>query len=307
MQPLISVIIPNYNYGRYISESINSVLGQSYKSIECIVVDDGSTDNSVDVICSFGDRVKLICQENSHQAAARNKGIKAASGEWIAFLDSDDIWHPMKLEIQMRILSLKPEWQFIGADFAIDTKFQNMGPELDIKEICLKDVLTSTPLSPSNLVVKADCLDITCLFDEDPIVRGVEDKDLWLRLVARFRGGKVHSQLCYYRLHQAQENRRVDSMIKGEQIILERFFNTGPQFSHYKYMAYSHHHYMAGISLRDDAKQSGKSIIHFIKSLLFCPNSYNDKITTLLRLKSLAVAIAELVKVSINNNSRQLF
>lgn len=94
----VSVLISNYNYARYLSAAIDSALAQTYSDIEIIVVDDGSTDDSQPVIEQYGDKIKSIFQENQGQGAAFNTGFKSASGEIIAFLDADDVWHPDKLQ-----------------------------------------------------------------------------------------------------------------------------------------------------------------------------------------------------------------
>lgn len=101
-QPLVSVIIPNYNYGHYISSSIESVLNQSYRNIELIFVDDGSTDDSVDIAKKYGSSIILIQQQNAGVSAARNHGLALAKGDFICFLDSDDSWEPEKIELQIR-------------------------------------------------------------------------------------------------------------------------------------------------------------------------------------------------------------
>lgn len=100
-QPLVSVIIPNYNYGNYIQESIESVINQNYQNVEIIVVDDGSTDNSVSIIKKFAKSLTLIQQENSGVSAARNHGMRFAKGDFICFLDSDDSWEPDKISLQI--------------------------------------------------------------------------------------------------------------------------------------------------------------------------------------------------------------
>ena len=98
--PLISVVIPNYNYGRYLSQAIDSVLAQSYSNMEIVVVDDGSTDNSEEVLRSYEDRVRWFRQENEGVSTARNFGVEKSHGALIAFLDADDVWLPNKLELQ---------------------------------------------------------------------------------------------------------------------------------------------------------------------------------------------------------------
>lgn len=101
LKPTISVVIPAYNAADFVSEAIESVINQSYPSVECIVVNDGSSDGTADVLKGFETVANVIHQENQGVSAARNRGIDAATGDWIAFLDADDLWHPEKLALQM--------------------------------------------------------------------------------------------------------------------------------------------------------------------------------------------------------------
>jgi glycosyltransferase involved in cell wall biosynthesis len=100
-QGLVSVIIPNYNYAHYVREAVDSVLAQTYESIEVIVVDDGSKDNSRQVLAGYGDRITAIFQQNQGVSAARNNGVAHSRGEFVAFLDADDAWQPAKVEKQV--------------------------------------------------------------------------------------------------------------------------------------------------------------------------------------------------------------
>lgn len=107
--PVISVIIPTYNRAHCICDAVDSVLAQTYANYEIIVIDDGSTDDTPSVLAAYGDRIHVIRQANAGVSAARNTGIAAATGDWIAFLDSDDEWVPTKLERQMKCLEEYPE------------------------------------------------------------------------------------------------------------------------------------------------------------------------------------------------------
>jgi glycosyltransferase involved in cell wall biosynthesis len=102
--PLVSVVIPTYNRADLVSEALQSALQQTYPNIEIIVVDDGSTDNTCEILQKFGDAIIVLRQENTGPAAARNRGIEAAHGELVAFLDSDDLWLPTKLARQVDLL-----------------------------------------------------------------------------------------------------------------------------------------------------------------------------------------------------------
>ena len=107
MKPLISAIIPVYNGEKYLAEAIESVLAQSYRPLELIIVDDGSTDGSATIARSYKE-AHYICQSNMGVAAARNTGLASAGGEFIAFLDADDMWHPQKIQIQIEYLQKHP-------------------------------------------------------------------------------------------------------------------------------------------------------------------------------------------------------
>ncbi len=111
--PLISCIIPVYNGEDYLGEAIESVLQQSWKALEIVVSDDGSTDGSREVARSYGTSIRLIAADNAGHAAARNRGIAASSGELLAFLDADDRWHPGKLALQMERFRQRPETDII--------------------------------------------------------------------------------------------------------------------------------------------------------------------------------------------------
>ena len=107
MNELVSIIIPIYNYGRFLAEAIDSVMAQTYRPIEVIVVDDGSTDNTANIATSYPD-IQYIYQPNQGVSVARNTGISKARGKYLAFLDADDTWHPDKLKIQIQHLKENP-------------------------------------------------------------------------------------------------------------------------------------------------------------------------------------------------------
>ena len=107
--PLISCIVPVFNGERYLAEALNSILAQTYGSLEIIVADDGSTDGTAALVASYGDRVRYVWQPNAGPAAARNLGLTVVQGDVVAFLDQDDLWHLKKLERQMAEFVIRPE------------------------------------------------------------------------------------------------------------------------------------------------------------------------------------------------------
>jgi len=110
LQPKVSVVMPSYNNSAYIRSAIDSVLQQDYSNIELIVVDDGSSDDSVAILQSYGDQIRLICQPNAGPAAARNHGLRYVTGDFVAFHDSDDLWLPGKLSAQVAFLQQHPQY-----------------------------------------------------------------------------------------------------------------------------------------------------------------------------------------------------
>jgi glycosyltransferase involved in cell wall biosynthesis len=119
MPPLISCIVPVFNGERFLAEALESILSQTYQPIEIIVVDDGSTDQTAQVAHSYGQRIKYLRKTNGGETAARNHGLRAAKGEYVAFLDADDLWHPYKLAQQMARFRETPELDLCF------TRFQN--------------------------------------------------------------------------------------------------------------------------------------------------------------------------------------
>ncbi len=115
--PIVSVIIPSFNCAKFVTNAVDSVLAQTFTDYEIIVIDDGSTDNTKDVLSSFSGRITYIYQENRGLPGARNAGIRASRGEWVALLDADDEWYPNKLEEQMRVVVSTPDVGFIFSDY----------------------------------------------------------------------------------------------------------------------------------------------------------------------------------------------
>jgi glycosyltransferase involved in cell wall biosynthesis len=123
--PLVSILITNYNYGRFLAEAIDSALAQTYRNTEVIVVDDGSTDDSREIIAGYGDRIIPVLKENEGQASAFNAGFAASRGEWIALLDSDDVFEPAKMERVLDSASRHPDAHFLAHNLE---HFEERGP-----------------------------------------------------------------------------------------------------------------------------------------------------------------------------------
>jgi glycosyltransferase involved in cell wall biosynthesis len=184
----VSVIIPTYNRAEKVCRAISSVIDQTYRDIEIIVIDDASIDNTIERLNEFGKQIKIIQHEkNMGVSAARNSGIEVATGEYIALLDSDDYWLPEKLEVQTTFFRAHPDavicqarelWIRHGK--RVNPGNKHLKPSGDIFSPSLKLCL----VSPSAVMFKKSLLDEVGLFDEEfPVC---EDYDLWLRISYRY-------------------------------------------------------------------------------------------------------------------------
>lgn len=198
-----SVIIPLYNKEKHIVRSIDSVLKQTYTNFELIIVDDGSTDNSVNEVMKIPDsRIKLIRQQNRGVSSARNEGIKFASHEYIGFLDADDTWKPFFLESIKNIIQMYPSAGAYGTSYEFVNINGNTTPRKKIKEIkkgdsgivnYFKESLETPVLSASSVVIPKYVIDKIGGFPIN-ITRG-EDLDMWIRIALNFEI-VIYNEIC---------------------------------------------------------------------------------------------------------------
>jgi len=199
----VSAIIPAYNAEAYIREAIDSVLDQSAPVAECIVVDDGSTDETVAQVRRFGGGVRLIEQANAGPGAARNRGAAEAAGDLLAFLDADDRWRRTRLSRQVDALALKPHASaVVCATEVVDRQFRPLGVIRQRADLTLRDMLTwraGVVSTGSNLLITRDCFAAVGGFDEHS--HGSEDWLMTFQLVARRKLTAIDDPLVQYRVH----------------------------------------------------------------------------------------------------------
>ena len=223
----ISAVIPAYNCEKYVSRAIDSVLAQTCPVDEIIVVDDGSNDKTAEIVRSYGDKVKLIQQPNAGVSAARNKGIEAAKGNWIAFLDADDEWLKCKIQTQTELLCRNPNLVWVSSNYMCqDEQTGRCLPETDVAVVerlmAGKDEMDYFDAyahrvwgHTSNYLICKDVLLEAGLFDPDLSL--LEDMDLWWKIAYRYpRQGFSAQPLSYYhytikphgltRVHRRVEN-----------------------------------------------------------------------------------------------------
>ncbi len=227
----VSVVIPSYNRAELLPRALRSVYAQSWlqrgNAIEVLVIDDGSDDETATIVAKQFPQVRYIAQANSGVSAARNAGIRAAHGDWIAFLDSDDEWMPHKLNEQSRLLAesgllichTEEIWIRNGIRVNQMNKHRKRGGR--IFEHCLP----LCALSPSSVIIHRDVLGDVGLFDET--LPACEDYDLWLRICARYAVAYVE-QACIYKYggHADQLSRQYWGMDRFRVRALEKILDT---------------------------------------------------------------------------------
>jgi glycosyltransferase involved in cell wall biosynthesis len=222
----VNVIIPCYNSARFLGDALDSVLRQTHADTTALVIDDGSTDATVEIARTFGSRVTVLQQPNSGPSVARNLGIDAAHGEYIAFLDADDRWHPEKLSRQLAVFAAHPECGLVHTairhidDAGVFTGRPVNAPlRRETHGDCLALLLSRNTITTSSVVVRRQVL------GHRRFLAGLhvaEDWDLWLRLALRTKVGYVDDELTEYRFHDNNTVRFYERMLFGELTVLAR-------------------------------------------------------------------------------------
>jgi glycosyltransferase involved in cell wall biosynthesis len=200
--PVVSVVIPTYNSAALLREAIQSVLSQTYADFEVVVVDDGSTDNTESVVHSFGDQVCYVKQQNQGAGAARNHGIKRSRGEYVAFLDADDLWLPGKLGEQIPFLDRDPELGLVYSDWSVVPEQGEAQPSY-LRNLpaaagyVFNELVQCGFILTSGTIVRRSCLEDVGFFDETLSI--AQDYDLWLRICYRWKIALVNKPLVIKR------------------------------------------------------------------------------------------------------------
>jgi glycosyltransferase involved in cell wall biosynthesis len=225
--PTISVVIPAYNQAMYVRQAIQSVLDQTNPDFELVVVDDGSTDETPEIIARIQDpRIRVIRQRNAGLSAARNTGLRESSAPLITFLDSDDYFLPDKLEVLSRHLDNHPEVGLVvGRAKYVDQTGNTIAEQTRTPPgLVLPALLMANPICVSGILLRRTWLESVGVFDET--LRACEDWDLWLRLIAAgCQMAWLENPVVAYRLHSGQMTRQSERMRKALHLTLDKFFN----------------------------------------------------------------------------------
>lgn len=230
--PLVTVIVPCYNHEKFIRESILSVLNQEYRRIELIVIDDGSNDQSINIILKLKEELDFtfISQENKGVSNVLNKGLAMAKGEYIAFLASDDYWLPNKVFSQIAFFRNHPEFKMVFSNaYIVDNKSKIIGQfqnsfSIPFPVVSFKDIALGKKTVPAlTVMVHKEVFLSIGGFDENLMI---EDWDMWLRIADRYHIGGVNDVLACYRKHNSNISLiRLEDMTKTRFRILGKWQN----------------------------------------------------------------------------------
>ena len=231
--PKVSIIIPAYNQAKFLKQSINSALAQNFIEAEVIVVDDGSTDETREIISQYGKEVHYIRQENRGLGGARNTGIQAARGDYVGLLDADDIWLPEFLVTMMSYADSQPDSAVLycfaqGMDAEGKELPQIFGGPVRSPEKIYQSLIRANFIIPSTMVIKRSTLISNGLFEQNNRdIHGCEDWDLWLRILSHSPESKfigVPKCMVRYRLHGNSLSDKPEKMQNAVRAVIRKNF-----------------------------------------------------------------------------------
>ena len=238
-QPMVkvSIIVPSYNSAQYLPEALESALCQTYQDYEIIVIDDGSTDQTKDIVQGFAadhpEKIRYIYQENKGLAVARNTAIKHARGKFLALLDSDDKWLPERLEYTVKAIESDDAVGLAYCDITyVDEAGTPLGsPERDsrylsgniFEYIFLRKVHIVSP----SVIFRKSCCDQVGGFDENLARLGCEDRDLWLRISQQYKAVYVDKVLALYRVRKTSMSRKREKMMRARLYVIDKYCPAG--------------------------------------------------------------------------------
>ncbi|MCC2641645.1 MAG: glycosyl transferase family 2 [Nitrospira sp.] len=232
-EPVVSVVIPLYNARDVIRDTLESVFAQTYHGYEIVVIDDGSTDGSGDAIRAYGDRLRYIEQRNGGVAQARNRGIAASRGCYIALMDHDDLWEPEKLAKQVAVLEEQPAVGMVVTDVAhIDRAgrpMHQLGPAYQPQHEFARLFVQGFVPTPSATLIRKAILEAVGGFDEQFNSAGMDDHELWTRIAAVTTIAGIPEPLTF---HRNRDIKPADIALGHRPLLIDRLmsrFRQDPQ------------------------------------------------------------------------------
>lgn len=234
---MVSVIIPVFNAEPYLQAALDSIQRQTHPSVEVLAVDDGSTDGSLSILEQCPLPITIIRQQNHGPAAARNRGAREASGQWLAFLDADDEWRPDKLAVQLeRCGHLR--WSHADSVFVGGTNDGLLDSALTAKAggQVLERLVCGNFIGTSSVIIERQAFLDAGGFDES--LRSIQDWDLWLRVATRHELGYVAEPLVRYRVHPVSVSRNTRQTLPNHLAVIARAFAPGGPAAHLGQLAH---------------------------------------------------------------------
>jgi len=239
--PRVSVILTTYNGASrgYLKEALDSILNQTYRDYELLIIDDGSTDQTLEICASYGKKnnIFLIQQKNQGPSAARNHGIKKARGEYICFLDDDDVWETTKLEEQILFFrNMEDKFNNVGM---IDTNLKKINAQGNFLKIFKAEnngdifeklFFQNTVAGPSSVMIKKTVLDDLGGFEENSYcsIKSAEDYDLWLKIAAKYKIFSLNRPLVRYRVHFNNLSANIQNQSEAHLNVLRHHLQNAP-------------------------------------------------------------------------------
>ncbi len=241
MRPSVSVIIPTHNYGRFLAEAVESVLGQTFVDFELIIVDDGSTDDTAYVVKPFlkDQRISYIYQDKRGPSSARNAGIREARGEFIALLDADDVWLPSKIEKQIQMIKESAD---VGLVYCLAEHVDEKGgalphvPMPHMEHPTYKDLLHFPLTLPSCVLISKQIFDEVGLFDET--LTAIEDANMWIRILRHHKSAYVDEVLVKIRKHLKSSQTDLANMERNLLLHVQKCIEMFPELERGRQEAY---------------------------------------------------------------------
>jgi len=285
---LVSVIVPVYNRADMVGKCIESILEQTYHNIEVIVINDGSTDNSLQIMTAYSERnpgkIVVIDQQNSGQAHARNIGMENSKGEFIAFLDSDDTWEKDKLLLQIPLFRGDVGLVYCGIR-EVNTAGACLKTVLcdpDMRGNIYRQLLVQNRMTGGSVVISRTALESVGGFDES--FNAAENWDLWIRIAEKFRVEFVNQPLLNYLCHSGNMSVDIERMMSAARAVLQKYLphsSEGGPLKQTYCEAYANHHYIRAVYAfsRGEYRQAREMFLECWKYRLF----YRDSAVRFLR------------------------
>jgi glycosyltransferase involved in cell wall biosynthesis len=232
--PTVDVIMPTYNAAKYLPLAIDSVMAQTFEDWRIVIADDGSSDNTAEIVSSYaarlGPKLKYIQQANGGPSKARNNAIRQSTAKFLAFLDADDIWMPNRLSESLKRFQGRPE---VGLTYGFVTRIDSQGKEIDTFAARQKHgegriapyiYMKMVDLPCATITIRKECVDAVGVFDESLLV--TEDRDLWLRIAQKYEVALVPHIVALYRTSPDSLTTNPNRMLDGQLKFLDKNYGT---------------------------------------------------------------------------------